>query len=49
MRFYGEQRGFAPLLTVTPTFVAVEIDLRECGALFPFGWSSVLGIYVSAQ
>lgn len=41
----GEQRGFAPLLTVDLASVTVELNLRESGARFPCKWSSVLEIY----
>ena len=41
----GEQRGFAPLLTVDLAPVTVELNLRESGARFPCKWSSVLEIY----
>ena len=41
----GEQRGFAPLLTVDLASVTVELNLCESGARFPCKWSSVLEIY----
>lgn len=43
----GEQRGFAPLLTVDLAFVTVDLNLRESGARFPCKWSSVLEIYTA--
>lgn len=43
----GEQRGFAPLLTVDLASVTVELNLCESGARFPCKWSSVLEIYNS--
>ena len=45
----GEQRGFAPLLTVDLAPVTVELNLRESGARFPCKWSSVLEIYTTAN
>lgn len=45
----GEQRGFAPLLTVDLASVTVELNLCESGARFPCKWSSVLEIYTSAN
>ena len=42
----GEQRGFAPLLTVDLASVTVELNLCESGARFPCKWSSVLEIYI---
>ena len=41
----GEQRGFAPLLTVDLASVTVELNLRESWARFPCKLSSVLEIY----
>ena len=43
----GEQRGFAPLLTVDLAFVTVDLNLRESGARFPCKWSSVHEIYTA--
>ena len=45
----GEQRGFAPLLTVDLASVTVELNLCESGARFPCKWSSVLEIYTKGD